>query len=80
MCGVWLKFIKNQEPIGLLSNLGLKRPYRKIHLLGNILFQRYKINETVSNLLLAGNKFMLQIYYSTCGPFTKNKERINEFK
>ena len=57
MCGVWLKFIKNQEPIGLLSNLGLKRPCRKIHLLGDILFQGYKINETVSNLLLAGNKF-----------------------
>lgn len=75
-----MKFIKNQEAIGLLSNLRLKRSCRKIHLLGDILFQGYKINETVSNLLLAGNKFMLQIYYSTCGPFTKNKKRINEFK
>ena len=36
---------------------------------------------------LAGNKFMLQMHlkqtgftYSACGPFTKNKERIQKFK
>ena len=37
--------------------------------------------------LLAGNKFMLEMHlrhpgftYSACGPFTKNKERIQKFK
>ena len=31
-------FIKNQEAKGLLSNLGLKTPLRKIPVLGDILF------------------------------------------
>ena len=37
-------------------------------------------------LLLAGNKFMPEMYlrkpgltYSACGPFTKNKEGIRKF-
>ena len=45
------------------------------------------MNEIVSTLLLAGDKFMpemhlrqLQFVYSVCGPFTKNKERIQKFK
>ena len=47
----------------------------------------YKMNEIVNKFLLAGDKFMLEIHlkqlgftYSACGPFTKNKERIQKFK
>ena len=47
----------------------------------------YKMNETVNKLLLAGDKFIPEMYlkqlgfiYSACGPFTKNKERIQKFK
>ena len=32
------RFIKNQEAKGLLSNLGIKTPLRKVPLLGDILF------------------------------------------
>ena len=42
-----------------------------------------KLNEIVNNFLLAGDKFMLEMYlkqpefsYSVCGPVTKNKEKI----
>ena len=45
------------------------------------------MNEIVNKCLLAGNKFMLEMHlkqpgftYSTCGTFTKNKERIQKFK
>ena len=47
------------------------------------------MNEIVSKFLLAGDKFMAEMYlrqtgvtytYSACGPFTKNKERIKKFK
>ena len=45
------------------------------------------MNEIVNKFLLAGDKFMLEMHlkqprltYSTCGPFTKNKERIKKFK
>ena len=44
------------------------------------------MNETVNRFLLAGDKFMPGMYlrpgftYSSCGPFTKNKERIQKFK
>ena len=45
------------------------------------------MNEIVNNFLLAGDKFMLEIYlrqpgftYIARGPFTKNKERIQKFK
>ena len=31
-------FIKNQEPKGLLSNLGVRTPLRKVSILGGILF------------------------------------------
>ena len=41
-CEVWdskkLKFIKEQEASGLLSNLGIKTPLNKIPLLGLLLF------------------------------------------
>ena len=32
------RFIKNQEAKGLLSNLGIKTPLRKVPILGDILF------------------------------------------
>ena len=44
------------------------------------------MNEIVNNFLLAGDKFMPEIHlkqlgftYGACGPFTKNKERIENF-
>ena len=46
-----------------------------------------KMNEIVNKFLLAGDKFMPEMHlkqpgftYSACGPFTKNKERIQKFK
>ena len=45
------------------------------------------MNEIVNTFLLAGGKFMPEMHlkqpgftYSACGPFTKNKERIQKFK
>ena len=46
------------------------------------------MNETVNNFLLAGDKFILEkqhlrqpeFIYNACGLFTKNKERIQNFK
>ena len=45
------------------------------------------MNEIVNKFLLAGDRFMPQMYlkktgftYNACGPFTKNKEQIQEFK
>ena len=47
----------------------------------------YKMNKVVNKILLAGDKFMPEMYlkqpaftYSACGAFTKNKERIQKFK
>ena len=43
------------------------------------------MNEIINKLLLVGDKFMLEMHlrqpgftYSACGPFTKNKERIEK--
>ena len=45
------------------------------------------MNEIVNKFLLVGDKFMPDMHlkqpgftYSACGPFTKNKERIQKFK
>ena len=42
------------------------------------------MNEIVNKFLLAGDKFMPEMQpgftYSACGPFTKNKERIQKLK
>ena len=80
------RFIK-KEASGVLCNLDLKITLNKIPLLGDILFQNYKINEIVNKFLLAGDKFMLEMHlkqsgftYSASRPFTKNKERIRKFK
>ena len=41
-CAIWgskkLRFIKNQEAKGLLSNLGVRSPLSKAPILGDILF------------------------------------------
>ena len=45
------------------------------------------MNNIINNYLLAGDKFMPEMHlrqpqfvYSACGPFTRHKERIKEFK
>ena len=45
-----------------------------------------KMDKIVNKFLLAGDKFMPEMHlkqpgftYSACGPFTKNKERIQKF-
>ena len=45
------------------------------------------MNDIINKFLLAGDKFMPEMHLkqpgfnnSTCGPFTKNKERIQKFK
>ena len=57
------KFINKQEAKGLLSNLGIKTPLRKIPLLGDILFWiNIIMNEIVNKFLLAGDKFMPEMH------------------
>ena len=48
---------------------------------------KYKMNNTINKLLLAGDKFMPEIHlrqplftYSACGSFTKHEQRIQKFK
>ena len=45
------------------------------------------MNDIINKFLLAGDKFMAEMHlrqpgftYSTCGSFTKNKERTQKFK
>ena len=45
------------------------------------------MKKIINKFLLAGDKFMPEMHlkqpgftYSACGPFTKNKERIQKFK
>ena len=56
------KFIKEQEARELLSSAGIRIPFSQIHLLGRLLFQKYKVNETISKFLLAGDKFMPEMH------------------
>ena len=56
------RFIKKQEAKGLLSNLGARTPLSKVSILGDILFWMYKMNETVNNFVLAGDKFMPEMH------------------
>ena len=83
------KFVKQWKAGGLLSSLGIKPPIIKIPL-GPLLFQkyqqvntRYKMNETVNKILLAGDKLKPGMHlkqpgltYSSREPFTK-KQRKN---
>ena len=50
-------------------------------------FKTVEMKEMVNKFLLAGDKFMPEMHlkqpgftYSACGPFTKNKERIQKSK
>ena len=45
------------------------------------------MNELINKFLLPGDEFMFEMYlrqpgftYGACGPFTKNKGRIQKFK
>ena len=47
---------------------------------------RIKLNEIINEFLLVGDKFIPEMHlkqlgftYSACGPFTKNKKRIEKF-
>ena len=77
-----ITIIKQQEARRLLSSL-------IVFCLNNIkqVNTKDKMNEIVNKFLLVGDKFMLEMHlkqprftYSACGPFTKNKERIENFK
>ena len=61
-CAVWdsnkLRFIKEREASQLSSSLGLRTPFIRIFLSGDILVERYKMNEVLNNFLLAGDKLM----------------------
>ena len=82
------RFIKNQEAKGLLSKLGIRAPLSKVPILGDILFLIYMLNCINEwNSFYLYDKFMPEMHlkqpgftYSTCGPSTKNKERIQKFK
>ena len=80
------RFVKEQEAIGLLSSSGLKTQLSKIPLFGDVFFWVYKMNEIVNKFLLVVDKLMSGLHlkqpvftYSACGPFTRNKERIEKF-
>ena len=82
-----LNLFKKQEAKGILSSRGIKTPLSKIPLLGDVLFQIYKMNEIVNKFLLACDKFIPEMHwrqppfvYSACGTFTENKEGIQKFK
>ena len=47
------KFIKGQEPRGLLSSLEIKTFLNKIPLVGLLLFLNFKMNEIINKFLLA---------------------------
>ena len=78
-----VRFIKEQEASGLLSSLGIKKPLSQIPLGGPLLFSRYKINEIVNKLALAGDNFMPGMHLGQPGytyyayrPCIENKEKI----
>ena len=86
-CGIKKsRFVKEQEAKRLLSSFGRKTQLSKIPLFGDIFFWVYKIEETVNQFLLVGDKCMPEMHlkqpgftYSACCLFTRNKERIEKF-
>ena len=75
-----LKFITEQETRELSSSLGIRTHLSQIPLLGPLLFQKYRMNETINTILLAGDKVIQAMHlrqpwfaYSACRPYTKNK-------
>ena len=82
------RFISKKNGSGLLSSLGIKTLLEKIPLLNyNYRKMNEKSTDIINRFLLIGNKFMPDMYlwdpevgtYSTCGPFTRHKQRINDF-
>ena len=82
-------FIKDQDAKGPLINLSVRAPLSKVPIWVIFCFKvdvklYIKKNKIVSKFLLLGDRFMPQMQpgftYSPCGPFTKNKERIQKFK
>ena len=77
------RLAKEQEPKGLLSNVGIKTPLNSIvkYFVLNV-----KMNEIENKFLLVRDKFMPEMHlkqpgftYSACGQFTKNKERTEKY-
>ena len=73
----------------LFSSFGIKTTLSQIPLVSSLLFQKYKMNEIISNFSLAGNTFMPEIHlrhpaepakpqftYSASGPFTKKFTKL----
>ena len=56
------KFIKEQEAKGLLSSLVIRTPFSKFFLSDSILFEKYKMNEIINTILLAGNQFIPELH------------------
>ena len=76
---------------GLFDSLGLNTPQNRMkNALWNAFILDNKIinmNNIINKCLLVGDKFMPEMHlrqpqfvYSACGPFTRHKERIKEFK
>ena len=84
VCGIKdSRFVREQEAKCLLSNLGIKTLLNS-NVKCFVLI--VKMNKIVNKFLLTGDKLMPEIHlnqpgftYSACGPFTKNKERIEKF-
>ena len=81
------KFISQGS--GLFNSLGLNTLQNRMkNALRNVLDNKIiNMNNIINKFLLAGNKFMPEMHlrqpqfvYSACGPFTRHKERIKEFK
>ena len=56
------RFIKEQKPLGILSNLGIKTPLSKVPLLNVLFYTYYKMNNVINKLLLAVDKFMPEMH------------------
>ena len=74
-----LKFFKEQEANELLSSLGLKTPLRQS--LRSSFFLKYKIIEIIKKSLIAGDKFIPEMYlrlprftYNSSVPFKKERK------
>ena len=81
------KFISQGS--GLLDSLGLNAPQNRMkNALRNAFDNKIiNMNNIINKCLLVGDKFMPEMHlrqpqfvYSACGPFTRHKERIKEFK
>ena len=72
------KFIKEQDVSGLLSQLDIKTPLKKIPLLGDI-FPKYIINK----FLLAGDKFISEMHLrqpNLCILLVGHLQKTKEYK